>query len=89
MDAGLPLHAHAPGSGLEHNVRCDSGRIVVFIHPDERHVLETGQTLSFDTTRWHGIAPLTVGACFTNTAQTSQPEFHSVLESRHYYTHTV
>jgi hypothetical protein len=85
LDAGLPMHAHAPGSGMEHDIRCDAGRILVWVHPDEAHVLEAGQRLAIDTTRWHGIVPLTLGAAFTNTTQGFEHEAATtVLDSPHH-----
>ena len=83
MDAGLPLHAHAPGSPAEHDIRCDVGRLLVYLHPDGVHILEAGETLNFDNSRWHGIVPLTVGAQFTNTSRMVQDDAETVLESPH------
>jgi hypothetical protein len=83
MDAGLALHAHQPGSGMEHDIRCTAGRILVFVHPGDVHELANGDTLEFDATRWHGIKPLQVGAAFVNTSSMEQPDFDSVLDSPH------
>lgn len=83
MDAGIPLHAHKPGSGLEHDVHCDAGRVLVFMLPQQAHILAPGETLAFDATQWHGLMPLEAGTRFTNTAQVEQEEFHSVLDQGH------
>lgn len=83
LEAGLPLHAHAPNGGMEHDVFCESGSLIVFIHPNTTRTLVAGSRFKFDTTLWHGIYPLEVGTVFINTAQAEQPEFHSILESPH------
>lgn len=83
MDAGLPLHAHMPGSGLEHNIRCDAGRVLVFILPQRAHILSPGEVLEFDSTQWHGLMPLEPCTRFTNTSRIEQEEFHSVLDQGH------
>lgn len=85
LDAGLPMHAHQPNSGMEHDIRCEVGAILVYVHPDQHHVVRAGQTLQVDTTRWHGIVPLEVGAVFVNTGGVDLGDSSStVLESPHH-----
>lgn len=83
MDAGLPLHAHPPGSGLEHDVTCLTGELLVFVHPHTMYRLRAGDRLEFDATLWHSVRPLIEGTSFVNTAMQEQEEFHSVLNSPH------
>jgi hypothetical protein len=83
LDAGLPMHAHQPGSQMEHDVHCTAGSLIVYVHPNEHHILHAGETLNFDATRWHGLVPLEIGTKFTNTSNLIQDDFDSVLESPH------
>lgn len=77
------MHAHEPGSPMAHDIRCDDGRILVYCWPDQIHILQPADRLEFDSWRWHGVVPLTIGATFTNTNTVEQAEFHSTLESPH------
>jgi len=84
MDAGLPMHAHEPGAGYEHDVTCTAGRVVVFIHPGEVHELGPGERLVFDSKAWHGIYPLEPRSAFTNELpQQPQGDGTTVLHSPH------
>jgi quercetin dioxygenase-like cupin family protein len=83
MYAGLPAHAHKPNSGLEHNIHCIKGEILVYVLPETYKILKAGDIYEFDSTQWHGIVPIEEGAVFVNTSTTLQEDFHSVLDSAH------
>lgn len=89
LDAGIGTHAHPPGSEMEHTTTCNAGACIVYIlgwkgAPSEARVLQEGESLDFDSTRWHGVVPLTVGATWTNiTAGITQDDMSTVLESPH------
>lgn len=84
LDAGLPLHAHQPGSGLEHDVKCVAGAVLVWGTSGWWRILRAGDApLEFDSTSWHGLVPLSVGTAFVNTSITAQGDFESVLDSPH------
>ena len=82
LDAGLPLHAHAPGP-LEHDVHCLVGAVIVYLHPADHYVVRAGETAHPDTTRWHGIVPIIAGSVFVNTNDADNGQSNTVLESPH------
>jgi hypothetical protein len=83
MDAGLPLHSHQPGLGAEHDIRCERGSLLVYVHPDKHFVMKAGERLEFDSTLWHGVVPLEEGTAFRNTTAQPQEDFESTLNSPH------
>jgi hypothetical protein len=83
LDAGLQMHAHPPGSGQEHDIHCEVGSLIVYIHPDEHYIVKAGETIKPDTTKWHGIVPLEAGTVFINTNDLDNGVSSTVLESPH------
>lgn len=83
LDAGVVMHAHKPGGGQEHDIHCVQGAVIVYLHPDEFHVVRAGETLKPDTSRWHGLVPLEAGTVFVNTCGAENEAFESVLDSPH------
>ena len=83
LDAGLIMHAHPPGSGMEHDIHCTKGSLLVYVHPNKHFIVNSGETLEIDTTLWHGIIPLEIGTKFMNTNSVDGGTFETVIESPH------
>lgn len=91
LDAGLPMHAHTPVTGGDHNVICLRGSIIIY-GDDWHHVLKAGDVFDFDATLRHGIVPMNVGATFLNLSIIGRPasadamtydQKHTVLDCPH------